>query len=34
MKEAVVRLPVTSANKPDWESMEEYIKSLPYSKSI
>jgi hypothetical protein len=34
MNEAVIRLPVTSANDPDWNFMEGYIKSLPYSKSI
>lgn len=34
MNETVVRLPVTSANEPDWNFMEGYIKSLPYSKSI
>ena len=34
MNEAIMRLPVTSANKPDWKFMERYIKSLPYSKSI
>jgi hypothetical protein len=34
MNETVVRLPVTPANEPDWVFMENYIKSLPYSKSI
>jgi hypothetical protein len=34
MNETVVRIPVTSANEPDWSFMEGYIKSLPYSKSI
>lgn len=34
MNETVVRIPVTSANEPDWNFMEGYIKSLPYSKSI
>jgi len=34
MNETVVRLPATPAKEPDWEFMEGYIKSLPYSKSI
>jgi hypothetical protein len=34
MKETVVRLPATSAKEPDWEFMEGYITSLPYSSSI
>lgn len=34
MKEARIKLPVTSDGEPDYEFMEEYIKSLPYSSSI
>lgn len=34
MNETVMRLPVTTANEPDWQFMDRYIKSLPYSKSI
>lgn len=34
MKEAIIRLPVTSTGDPDWEFIEGYIRSLPYSKSI
>lgn len=34
MNETVVRLPAAPAKEPDWEFMEGYIKSLPYSKSI
>jgi hypothetical protein len=34
MNETAVRLPATSAKEPDWNFMEKYIKSLPYSKSI
>lgn len=34
MKKAVIRLPVASTGDPDWAFMENYIKSLPYSKSI
>ncbi len=30
----VIYLPVDKNNKPDWEFMENYIKSLPYAKSI
>lgn len=29
-----IKLPVDGQNKPDWEFMETYIKSLPYSSSI
>jgi hypothetical protein len=34
MNETVVRLPTTSGKVPDWNFMEGYIKSLPYSKCI
>lgn len=34
MKKSMMRLPVTSSGEPDWNFMEGYIKSLPYSKSI
>lgn len=34
MREAVIKLPVTDAGFPDWEYMEEYIKTLPYSSQI
>jgi hypothetical protein len=34
MNESIIRLPVTSDGDPDWAFMENYIKSLPYSKSI
>jgi hypothetical protein len=27
-------LPVDENNQPDWQFMEDYIKSLPYSKSL
>ena len=33
MKESI-KLPVTQAGKPDWQFMEHYIKSLPYSKNL
>lgn len=34
MKKSVIRLPVKPDNTPDWEFMEQYIKSLPYSSQI
>ena len=34
MNEAIIRLPVVSPCEPDWEFIEKYIKSLPYSKRI
>lgn len=34
MKESVIKLPVDSSDEPDWDFMENYIKSLPYSSSI
>ena len=29
-----IKLPTTPSGEPDWKFMEEYIKSLPYSKNI
>ena len=26
-----IKLPINKKNEPDWEFMENYIKSLPYS---
>jgi hypothetical protein len=34
MREAVIRLPVTEQKKPDWEYMDQYIKTLPYSSKL
>jgi len=34
MKQSVIKLPATSDGTPDWEYMERYIKSLPYSDRI
>ncbi len=34
IKETVVNLPIVSKNLPNWQFMEDYIKSLPYSKSL
>lgn len=30
----IIRLPQTSDGKPDWEWMENYMKSLPYSDRV
>ncbi|WCR56079.1 MAG: hypothetical protein PG979_000136 [Rickettsia asembonensis] len=30
----IIKLPATSQGTPDWEFMENYIKSLPYSSSL
>lgn len=29
-----IKLPVTPTGEPDWQFMEDYIKSLPYSKNL
>lgn len=34
MRESIIRLPVTSTGEPDWNFMENYIKSLPYSSQL
>lgn len=34
MELSVIKLPITKENEPDWEFMENYIKSLPYSVPI
>ena len=34
MKESKISLPIDSNGKPDWQLMEDYIKSLPYSKYL
>ncbi|MDR1436512.1 MAG: restriction endonuclease subunit S [Candidatus Symbiothrix sp.] len=34
MQETEIKLPVTSSGTPDWHYMENYIKTLPYSKYI
>ncbi len=34
LKKEVILLPVDSENQPNWQFMEDYIKSLPYSKSL
>ncbi len=34
MNETLIKLPSTSNGTPDWEFMENYIKSLPFSKGL
>jgi len=34
MREAVIKLPVTTAGTPDWAFMEAFIKALPYSSQV
>ena len=34
LKNLKVKLPTTTQGLPDWEFMENYIKSLPYSSSL
>lgn len=34
MQKSLIKLPVDSKGNPDWQFMEDYIKSLPYSKNI
>jgi type I restriction enzyme M protein len=34
LKERSIKLPATTQGQPDWQFMENYIKSLPYSSSI
>ena len=29
-----IKLPVTPSGEPDWKFMEDYIKSLPFSRNI
>lgn len=34
MPSSLIKLPVTNTGEPDWQFMENYIKSLPYSKHL
>ena len=34
MPKSQIKLPVTPQGKPDWQFMENYIKSLPYTKNL
>ena len=33
-KNPIIKLPVDKDGKPDWQFMEDYIKSLPYSVNL
>lgn len=34
MNPSIIQLPVNKNNDPDWKFMEDYIKSLPYSRNL
>ena len=34
LRNSKIKLPVTPSGEPDWKFMEDYIKSLPYSKNL
>lgn len=34
MEESVIKLPVDNSGNPNWKFMEDYMKSLPYSKAV
>jgi type I restriction enzyme M protein len=34
MPDSWIKLPITASGMPDWDFMETFVKSLPYSKSI
>ena len=34
LRNSKIKLPVTPSGEPDWQFMEDYIKSLPFSKNI
>ena len=34
IKESLIKLPVNEQGEPDWQFMEDYVKSLPYSKNL
>ena len=34
MRETTIKLPVTKSGHPDWDYMEKYIQSLPYSSQL
>jgi hypothetical protein len=34
MQQSTIKLPATKKNQPDWQFMEDYIKSINYSKSL
>ena len=34
LKDEIIKLPVDKEGNPDWQFMEDYIKSLPYGDRI
>jgi len=34
MENSMIKLPITDQGRPDWQFMEDYIKSLPYSSNL
>lgn len=34
MKESLIKLPISDNGEPDWQFMEDYIKTLPYSSNL
>ena len=34
MPQSTIKLPINASNEPDWQFMEDYIKSLPYSVNL
>lgn len=34
MPSSVIKLPIDNNGKPEWQFMEDYIKSLPYSSNL
>ncbi len=34
MQQSTIKLPATATGEPDWQYMEDYIKSLPYSSNL
>jgi hypothetical protein len=34
IKQITIKLPINNTKEPDYKFMEEYIKTLPYSKHI
>ena len=34
MKQTKIKLPIDNSGEPDWQFMEDYIKSLPYSSNL
>jgi hypothetical protein len=34
MKKTTIKLPTDNKVEPDWQFMEDYIKSLPYSSNL